>query len=265
MNDTCLFAVFPLPRIVAFPGHTLQFHIFEPRYRRMVCDCIDNNILLGVAQGQAVKKLKSLSLKSGEKFAEQSAEQFLNSNQENYSAASIFGAGPLTIIKEFPDGRFIVEVRVEARVEIDEIVQNVPYLQVRGTLLKDDPLEMDVELDAVKQVLDVSRQLLGKRANLFHELAGFDDHHKGLSDLVYSVLKWFVVEPEEGQRILEKSSALERSQILLAWMLYFLSRTEINQVQAESKSADPKGARVIAVDFHHKDPEDENPDESKSL
>jgi Lon protease-like protein len=33
-------AVFPLPRVVLFPGTRLPLHIFEPRYREMMADCI---------------------------------------------------------------------------------------------------------------------------------------------------------------------------------------------------------------------------------
>lgn len=34
--------VFPLPRLVFFPGSTLPLHMFEPRYRAMMEDCIAN-------------------------------------------------------------------------------------------------------------------------------------------------------------------------------------------------------------------------------
>ena len=33
-------AVFPLPRVVFFPGTYLPLHIFEPRYRALMRDCI---------------------------------------------------------------------------------------------------------------------------------------------------------------------------------------------------------------------------------
>lgn len=34
--------VFPLPRVVFFPGTALPLHLFEPRYRRMIEDCMEN-------------------------------------------------------------------------------------------------------------------------------------------------------------------------------------------------------------------------------
>ena len=32
--------IFPLPRLVFFPDTILPLHIFEPRYRAMVADCL---------------------------------------------------------------------------------------------------------------------------------------------------------------------------------------------------------------------------------
>ncbi|MBW2589030.1 MAG: LON peptidase substrate-binding domain-containing protein [Deltaproteobacteria bacterium] len=34
--------VFPLPRVVFFPGTALPLHLFEPRYTEMIEDCLDN-------------------------------------------------------------------------------------------------------------------------------------------------------------------------------------------------------------------------------
>ena len=33
--------VFPLPRVVFFPGTALPLHLFEPRYRQMIEDCLE--------------------------------------------------------------------------------------------------------------------------------------------------------------------------------------------------------------------------------
>ena len=34
--------VFPLPRVVFFPGTALPLHLFEPRYTEMIEDCLDS-------------------------------------------------------------------------------------------------------------------------------------------------------------------------------------------------------------------------------
>jgi ATP-dependent Lon protease len=42
-------AVFPLPGIVLFPGTLLPLHIFEPRYRTMVADCLAGSRCMAMA------------------------------------------------------------------------------------------------------------------------------------------------------------------------------------------------------------------------
>jgi Lon protease-like protein len=42
--------VFPLPSVVLFPGMSLPLHIFEPRYREMVRDCLATDRVIAMAQ-----------------------------------------------------------------------------------------------------------------------------------------------------------------------------------------------------------------------
>jgi uncharacterized protein len=46
MSD--LLPLFPLPNVVLFPGVFLPLHIFEPRYRQMVADALDNDRMIGM-------------------------------------------------------------------------------------------------------------------------------------------------------------------------------------------------------------------------
>ncbi|TGD80407.1 LON peptidase substrate-binding domain-containing protein [Hymenobacter wooponensis] len=47
MSETRLLALFPL-NLVVFPGEKLNLHIFEPRYRQLVHDCLEQNITFGI-------------------------------------------------------------------------------------------------------------------------------------------------------------------------------------------------------------------------
>ncbi len=40
--------LFPLPNVVLFPGVLLPLHIFEPRYRALVADALDDDRLIGM-------------------------------------------------------------------------------------------------------------------------------------------------------------------------------------------------------------------------
>lgn len=44
-------ALFPL-QIVVFPGEAVNLHIFEPRYRQLVKDCVDTGITFGIPSFQ---------------------------------------------------------------------------------------------------------------------------------------------------------------------------------------------------------------------
>jgi len=39
--------LFPL-NIVAFPGEEINLHIFEPRYKQLINDCLDNKTTFGI-------------------------------------------------------------------------------------------------------------------------------------------------------------------------------------------------------------------------
>jgi Lon protease-like protein len=43
-----LLPIFPLPNVVLFPNVFLPLHIFEPRYREMVADSLDNDRMIGM-------------------------------------------------------------------------------------------------------------------------------------------------------------------------------------------------------------------------
>ncbi|MEL7221839.1 MAG: LON peptidase substrate-binding domain-containing protein, partial [Bacteroidota bacterium] len=40
-------ALFPL-QIIAFPGEAVNLHIFEPRYRQLITDCVEEGITFGI-------------------------------------------------------------------------------------------------------------------------------------------------------------------------------------------------------------------------
>ena len=40
--------IFPLPEVVFFPETVLPLHVFEPRYRQMVADCLAADGWMGV-------------------------------------------------------------------------------------------------------------------------------------------------------------------------------------------------------------------------
>lgn len=246
MGSPLQVAVFPLPKIVAFPGHSLQFHIFEPRYRRMVRDCIEKGVWLGIAQGDLVKKAR----------LGQSLDEFLNSNQEMYTPVDVFGAGPMRILKELPDGRFVIEVTIQERVRARSNVQELPYLLVDADALPDMALPLDEEARLMGELKVEIGRIASLRTGLLKHLQSkeyLDDSN--LTALVYSILKWFVIENREGQAILEDDSPAGRAEKLLSWMRYFVREASVHRDTPAPRASAPsrrtgaaKGEAPVDID-----------------
>ena len=74
-------ALFPIPDVVAFPGTVVPLHVFEPRYRQLVRDCVSNDRMVGVSH--VVKTIHQPA-------ANQTLEQALSSNQATYKPREVF-------------------------------------------------------------------------------------------------------------------------------------------------------------------------------
>ena len=47
--DLSRLAIFPLPRALLFPNAVLPLHVFEPRYRELLADCLAKDGIIGIA------------------------------------------------------------------------------------------------------------------------------------------------------------------------------------------------------------------------
>ncbi|MBT6793443.1 MAG: ATP-dependent protease, partial [Gammaproteobacteria bacterium] len=102
-------ALFPIPDLVAFPGHEVPLHVFEPRYRKMVADSVAAERPIGVChtrkQIRAAPQLKT-------------TEEALSTNQATYLPYEIFSAGPCRIIETLDDGRIHAAIEMKARYRV---------------------------------------------------------------------------------------------------------------------------------------------------
>ena len=104
-----LLPLFPLD-LVLLPGTPLPLHIFEPRYREMISECLDRNEHFGVLRGK---------------------EQEL---AEIGCTAEI-----LTVTKKYPDGRMDIVTEGRARFEVLQLNQERSFLQAEVLYLQDEP------------------------------------------------------------------------------------------------------------------------------
>jgi hypothetical protein len=117
MSAVIRIPIFPLPDVVLFPHTLLPLHIFEPRYREMVRDCVAGDKRLGMAL-----------LRPG-------WEQGYYGRPPVHPIA---GAGEIIQHEELPDGRFNILLRGTMRIGITaELPEGKPYRVARARPLPD--------------------------------------------------------------------------------------------------------------------------------
>ena len=122
-----LLPLFPL-ELVLFPGMALPLHIFEPRYKEMIGECLQHDSAFGIVRAA-----------------------------EDGLAQIGCSAEVVTVVKRYEDGRLDIVARGLRRFEIVEVNQERSFLQAEVTFLKDDS---DAGIDARKKALDLHQQLL---------------------------------------------------------------------------------------------------------
>lgn len=109
--------IFPLPQVVFFPEAVLPLHVFEPRYRVMLRDCLTTHGAMAIVQ-----------VLPGE------------DDQGRPRIAEIAGGGIVVEHQPLGDGRSNIVVVGKARLRLHEIDQDdatVPYRIARATVLED--------------------------------------------------------------------------------------------------------------------------------
>jgi uncharacterized protein len=143
--------VFPLPSAVLFPGTALPLHIFEPRYRALVNDCLaaDRVMALGaLAPGW----------------------------EEDYEGRPpmmpIACAGVVVWHEELPDGRHNILLQGVTRVRVlEELLTDRLYREVRAEALPETRYRGPLEELLRRAVLEVAGRIAGPVAQELLQLA----------------------------------------------------------------------------------------------
>src|SRR5579859_4612499 len=118
--------IFPLPQTVLFPGALLPLHVFEPRYRTMVKDCLATHKAMAIA----------LICETGERDA-----------HRHPAIEPVAGIGVIIDHVELPDGRYNILLHGRGRVRLEELPFVPPYRRAKAVLLHAapaDPNQRDV-------------------------------------------------------------------------------------------------------------------------
>ena len=149
-QDLIDIALFPIPDMVAFPGATVPLHVFEPRYRRMIQESIDQHRMIGVCHTR-----KTISNAP----RQQSMEEALSSNQATYQPQQIFSAGYCEVQDVLEDGRLLVLIKMNGRFRMVAEQQSLPYRIVSCEPLQDEQIgEAADEAEALQRSI-ITRML----------------------------------------------------------------------------------------------------------
>lgn len=210
--------VFPLP-VVLFPGVTLPLHIFEPRYRRMVSDCMAGDrtfALVRLPDGMAERELPS---------------------------GSIGCVARIEKVEMLPDGRSNISVAGVERVALDRFVESaVPYHLARLTpyddvepVAADDAGRAESLRETFDRVVTAARALTGEQRDL-------PPLPKDPTLLVFRIAAMIDIDLDTRQHLLETRSPrlrLETLQSLLERALPSLEQRAEVRTRAKGNGKGP--------------------------
>lgn len=199
-------ALFPIPGSVSLPFEKVPLHIFEPRYRQMIQDCVSAQRRVGVAHTQGVISESKVS-------ATASREEFLKSNHATYRAHPVFSAGFVRIVETLADGRIIAEIEMDSRYEMLAEIQTLPYKIVGCRLYKDNFEDFDVTLrNDVEKLLALAA---GPRSAAMEKILSDPDWTDlSLFEFSFRIYSLVSVDPDRLQKVLELRSTNDRIEFL---------------------------------------------------
>lgn len=207
MNQTIHYLpIFPLPRVVLFPRTRIPLHIFEPRYRKMVADCLNKDRRLGIVQ-----------LRHGGRR---------DSTDESPPIFRVLTIGRIVFERKLEDGKYDILVEGHERARILSEVLHQPYRIAKQQSLQEyiDPNSPRELQHASSEMLQLLRELGEKypraRKTLKSILSAYT--HPGIiADLI---AYQFVSQPYDQQCILEELNVIRRVQLVTVQLNMLLTQ-----------------------------------------
>jgi Lon protease-like protein len=188
--------IFPLPASVLIPRGYLPLHVFEPRYREMVADCVAQDRVLAVA-----------TLAPG----------WETDYEGRPAVLPVMGVGFVENDEKLSNGRYNILLHGTLRVRmLEEHPATRAYREVRVAVLPDVAPERDsrdIEALAVtlrRLVLDLASALPNSTARPLARAAAGEREARAVADLVAAAV---LVDAEQRQQYLEESSVRRRLEV----------------------------------------------------
>jgi Lon protease-like protein len=197
--------LFPL-NTVLFPGQLLPLHIFEPRYRQMIGECIQYGRAFGV-----------VLIRSGEEVGEGAEPHEVGTTAH------------IVQVENAADNRMNILCVGNARFRTMQLLHDKPYLSGQIELWPWEPyLAGSANIDRIRRQLERYVSLLAETANDKLDLS-LPDEPAALANVAASVLQVELIEkqrllttPSIGAMLIDVADLLQRE--LRAWQIVQASR-----------------------------------------
>lgn len=181
-----LLPLFPLD-VVLLPGTPLPLHIFEPRYKEMIRECLANEAPFGV----------------------------IRALQEGIADVGCT-AEIVTVTKEYPDGRMDLVAEGRKRFEVVELNEERSFLRAEILLVPDDTASTR-ELER-RQAINLHREILSL-AGAVQDLSSAEQHQ-----LSFHLAASLPIDLDFKQKLLAMRSEQERLRTLTSYLEQILPK-----------------------------------------
>jgi Lon protease-like protein len=192
-----LIPIFPL-ELVLFPGAPLPLHIFEPRYKEMIGECLAKDQPFGMVRAK-----------------------------ESSLSAIGCSASIVNVLKKYEDGRLDIAAEGGRRFEIVQVNQERSFLQAEVTYFEDEPSMPGKS--AVDTVVQLHQQL-------FAVLGQPVDIARDTELLSFYLANELPVDLDFKQALLEMKSESERIETLTEYYRITIPKVE-KTLQARQRAS----------------------------
>jgi Lon protease-like protein len=192
-----LLALFPLD-LVLFPGAPLPLHIFEPRYKELITECLTSKTTFGMVR-----------------------------SRESALAEVGCTAAILDVSKKYDDGRLDIVTEGRQRFEIEQLNQERSFLRGEVIFFEDEPSQVsEKETDTVIHLHQQLFEVLGQRVEV----------EPSYASLSFQLAHELPVDLDFKQTILEMKSEAERIETLIEYYRTTIPKVEMT-LRARDKAS----------------------------
>ena len=179
--------LFPLPRVVLFPGSVLRLHVFEPRYVQLLVDVLEGNNMFAIPM--------------------------IDMQNLDVSRPSVFpvaGFGKVVHYEELPDNRYNIVVLGMGRIQIQEEMITDRLYRIAGGLLLDEESE-NFDVIPIKQLF---AQIMLRNTSLSGSLHTLLEEPFPPREFLYTLAQLIFASAEEKQQFLSTESIHQQGDIV---------------------------------------------------